>query len=317
MNNISELLSSPWHKGERILQEKYGFADKMTAIGPRVIRPFMPEQHRNFFKQLPFVVAGSVDDKGDAWATLISGDPGFISSPSNTDLSIVVDIDPSNPISKNLIKEAGIGLLGIELHTRRRNRLNGSIKSFNSKKIDINVEHSFGNCPKYIHLRNYKFIRSPEDFSKEKVQHHYVLNTELKKQIEVSDTFFVTSYINTEKGQQIDVSHRGGKPGFVKVNDDGTLTIPDYAGNFFFNTLGNFLENPKAGLVFPNFENGDLLHLTGNAEVILNSPEIETFVGAERIWKFKPHHIILRPNALPIRWDFQEYSPTLKSTNPR
>lgn len=306
-----ELLLSPWHNGERLLQEKYGFADKMAAIGPRVIRRFMPEQHKDFFNQLPFVIAGSVDDKGDAWASIISGTPGFISSPSNTELSIFADIDQNDPISRNLVKEAGIGLLGIELHTRRRNRVNGSIKSIGTKKIELEVEHSFGNCPKYIHLRNYKFIRSTEDFSNEKVQHHNFINPELEKQIEVSDTFFVTSYINTEKGPQVDVSHRGGKPGFIKINDDGSLTIPDYAGNFFFNTLGNFLENPKAGLLFPNFENGDLIHLTGNAEVILNSPETKTFIKAERIWKFRPHQIILRPNALPIRWDLQEYSPNI------
>lgn len=64
----------------------------------------------------------------------------------------------------------------------------------------------------------------------------------------------------------MDVSHRGGPSGFVQVDGD-VLTVPDYPGNRYFNTFGNFLENPRAGLLFINFENGDLLHLTGEASV--------------------------------------------------
>jgi hypothetical protein len=47
----------------------------------------------------------------------------------------------------------------------------------------------------------------------------------------------------------------------------GVLTVPDFSGKLFFNTLGNFLSNPKAGLVFVDFDAGDLLPLTGCAEV--------------------------------------------------
>jgi Pyridoxamine 5'-phosphate oxidase len=121
--------------------------------------------------------------------------------------------------------------------------------------------------------------------------------------IQSADTLFVASYVARESGhRQVDVSHRGGKPGFVRIGPDGVMTIPDFAGNLFFNSLGNFLVNPKGGLAFPDWETGDLLQLTGDVEVILDSPEIKNFQGAERFWRFKPHQILYRPNALPLRW---------------
>ena len=101
-----------------------------------------------------------------------------------------------------------------------------------------------------------------------------------------ADTFFVASYADNENGaRRVDVSHRGGRPGFVHVAEDGVLTIPDYAGNLFFNTLGNLLLNPRGGLVFAGFDTGDLLQLSGDTEIILNSPEIKKFEGAERLWR--------------------------------
>jgi hypothetical protein len=84
------------------------------------------------------------------------------------------------------------------------------------------------------------------------------------------------------------------------------LTVPDFAGNLHFNTLGNFLLNPRAGLLFTDFASGDILQLTGRAEVILDSPEIAAFQGAERLWTFTPEKVVLRECALPLRWVMRE-----------
>ncbi|MBW8860077.1 MAG: pyridoxamine 5'-phosphate oxidase family protein, partial [Caulobacter sp.] len=70
-------------------------------------------------------------------------------------------------------------------------------------------------------------------------------------------------------------------------------------------TLGNILLNGKAGLVFVDFERGDLLQMTGEAEVVLDSPEIAAFQGAERLWTFRPRRVVRRRNALPLRWTFE------------
>lgn len=314
MPESNETTPSPWHEGEKALQKELGVSERMDEIGPRAIRPFMPDQHREFFAQLPFIVAGSVDAAGDAWATLIAGHPGFVSSPHDKRLNIAAPLDPSDPVTSQLTDGASLALLGIELHTRRRNRMNGRVLAGPDGAVGVDVVQSFGNCPQYIQLRDYEFVREPNVFSSQPIVEADSLDDDIKARIARADTFFVASYVDLEEGQQVDISHRGGKPGFVRVGDDGTLTIPDYAGNLFFNTLGNFIKNPKAGLVFPDFETGDMVHLSGDAEVILDSPEITAFEGAERLWTFKPRAVVLRRDALPLRWAFKEYSPNVLMT---
>ena len=56
---------------------------------------------------------------------------------------------------------AAIGLLGIDLRTRRRNRLNGVIRREGAAGFDVDVEQSYGNCPQYIQLRDFEFVRDP------------------------------------------------------------------------------------------------------------------------------------------------------------
>ncbi len=56
--------TSPWHAGERELQESVGVADQMDIFGRKVVRDFMPDQHRLFYNQLPYLVVGAVDEQG-------------------------------------------------------------------------------------------------------------------------------------------------------------------------------------------------------------------------------------------------------------
>jgi uncharacterized protein len=296
---------SAWHPGERAIQAEVGVADRMEELGRRVVRDAMPDQHRAFFAQIPFIVAGSVDDRGDAWATLMAGEPGFIASPTATTLEIAARTDPSDPAGAGLREGEGIGLLGIELHTRRRNRANGLIRAAAGDVLQVSVDQSFGNCPKYIQLRDYALVRDPRAPFAGAVSAGTGLDAAARTMIEAADTFFVASYAERDGRREVDVSHRGGKAGFVRVSPDGTLTIPDFSGNLFFATLGNILLNGRAGLVFADFETGDLLQLTGEAEIVLSDPEIAAFAGAERLWTFRPHRVVLRRGALPLRWTFR------------
>lgn len=295
-----------WHAGELAIQQQVGVLERMEAVGQRVVRDYMPDQHREFYPQLPFIVLGSVDREGDAWATLVAGRPGFITSPAPRSLEIDARPDPSDPASAGAQEGNPIGLLGIELHTRRRNRVNGMLRASSSgKAFGFDVDQSFGNCPQYIQLRDFRFVRDPDEPFTGEIERSAALDPAARDMIEAADTFFVASYAEREDRRQVDVSHRGGRAGFVRVGDDGTLTIPDFAGNLFFNTLGNILLNGKAGLVFVDFDNGDMLQLTGDAEVILDSPEIAAFQGAERLWRFRAREIVRRRGALPLRWAFR------------
>jgi ferredoxin-NADP reductase/predicted pyridoxine 5'-phosphate oxidase superfamily flavin-nucleotide-binding protein len=294
-----------WHEGEKFIQEKVGVAERMAVVGQRAVRDFMPDQHRDFYAQLPFIVLGSVDGQDDAWATFIEGRPGFMSSPTPTTLDIGASLDPSDPANEGMGDGKPIGLLGIEMHTRRRNRMNGFVSTA-ANGFRIDVDQSFGNCPRYIQLRDFEFSRDPSQPSSCEFEELPGLDDLARATIEAADAFFVASYVDREDGRQVDVSHRGGNAGFVRVGEDGLLTIPDFDGNLFFATLGNILLNGRAGLLFVDFATGDMLQITGDAEVILESPEIAAFQGAERLWTFKPRRIIRRPHALALRWAFQK-----------
>lgn len=308
---------SPWHAGEKRIQQLLGVADRMESFGRKVIRPFMPEQHQLFYRQLPFIVVGGVDDSGDTWATLLEGEPGFIHADDERHLHIGRLPAPSDPLATCIRNGESVGLLGIELHTRRRNRMNGQISDLRSGGIQVFVEHAFGNCPQYIQRRDFRFSRPPEtkpsgDVTAGRIEELAAgLDEDAIRLISQSDTFFVSSYIDHSAGEvprSVDVSHRGGKPGFVQVSGD-SLTIPDFAGNLHFNTLGNFLVNPRAGLLFVDFSSGDVLQMTGRAEVNLSPDPVRGFQGAERSWTFRPTKIVRRRDALAIRFDFHEWSP--------
>lgn len=295
-------VSSPWHAGELVIQERAGVVERMADVGRRNVRDAMPEQHREFFAQLPFVVLGTVDEAGNAWATLRAGQPGFIRSPDPRGLQLALVPEADDPAGNGLKKGAAMAMLGIELHTRRRNRMNGTISGVTADRIDVAVAQSFGNCPQYIQKRAVEFTRDTAAPGRIAPADSTSLDKRARDIISNAATFFVASYADLDHGRQVDVSHRGGKPGFVRIDENGRLTVPDFAGNLFFNTLGNLLANGRAGLVFVDFSTGALLQLTGQAEVVLDSPEIGAFQGAERLWHFTPQRVVYRADALPIRW---------------
>lgn len=298
----TDTATPPWHAGEVEMQKHAGVAQRLGDIGKRLIRDHLIDQHREFYPKLPFVVLGSVDGSGDAWATLRAARPGFLQTPDEHTLSAALARDAADPADAGMDDGQAIGLLGIELSTRRRNRLNGTIRRRGAAAFDIAVEHSFGNCPKYITLRQFEFSRDPAVPMSGVADLSGRLGARAVKLIERADTLFVASYVDRDDGhRQIDVSHRGGKPGFVRVKD-GVLTIPDFTGNQFFNTLGNLLVNPKVGLVFADFVTGDLLQISGEGTVLLDAPDTAAFKGAERLWQVTPRKVIYRAGAWPLRW---------------
>jgi hypothetical protein len=122
--------------------------------------------------------------------------------------------------------------------------------------------------------------------------------------IKRADTFFIATHaMGASISAGADVSHRGGPAGFVQLADDGrTLTWPDFTGNFLFNTIGNLVLDPRAGLVLPDFERGDLLHIAGRVEIVWDGPEVDAVAGAQRLLRLQVEEVLLRPGALPQRW---------------
>ncbi len=294
--------SWPWHRGEVAVQEHVGIAGRMAELGPRMIRDHLIEQHRAFFPVLPFAVLGSVDGEGRPWATLREGAPGFLHAPDPLHLRVEAPRDADDPAEAGLEDGAGVGLLGIELATRRRNRLNGRIERSGPEGFAVRVEESFGNCPQYIRVRHALEPDRPRE-SRPRPRMSDRLDVAAQAVIAAAETFFVASAVEAPDGRRrVDVSHRGGPAGFVRIGADGRLTIPDYSGNRAFNTLGNMMENPRAGLVFPDFATGDLLQMSGRTEIVLDPAAEERSEGAERLWRFVPERVVFRAGALRLRF---------------
>jgi predicted pyridoxine 5'-phosphate oxidase superfamily flavin-nucleotide-binding protein len=311
-----DLHSSPWHEGERAMQARVGAADQLAALGPRIVRDFMPDQHRSFFAQLPFMVAGSLDEAGRPWASVLAAPPGFAHSPDAHHLRIDALAAAGDPLSAALVVGAPIGLLGIEPQTRRRNRMNGVVSEIDGRGFTVEVRQSFGNCPRYIQAREPVFVdKGPSACEVRRMDR---LDAAGRRIVEQADTFFIaTAHPSTGDGAAlhgIDVSHRGGRPGFVRVARDGTLTAPDFNGNTFFNTLGNIALNPRAGLLFIDFETGDLLQLAVRTDVVWDGAELAAFEGAERLLRMQVVSVLHRPAALALRWGRAEPSPFLAGT---
>lgn len=294
---------SPWHPGEVALQRSVGVVDRMDARGRQVIRDHLTAQQREFFAGLPHLVLGTVDPDGQPWATFRDGAAGFIRVKSDRRLHIGSSVRLLDPAQSGISDGSAIATLGIQLETRRRNRANGAVANATPNGFDIQIEHSFGNCAQYIWLRD----RLPDWTMDARVAEYAQISDDLSvghvAMIRSADTFFVASYADREGGaRQTDVSHRGGRSGFVGVSEDGWLIVPDYAGNKFFNTLGNILVNGKAGLSFPDYAGGTLLQMTGDAEVVPASGGRILAPGIERVWRFRPRRVVQRSHAISLRW---------------
>ena len=327
---------SPFHRGEQDIQSRVGVREKMERFGRQIIRDHMPDQHRSFYQQLPFVFVGHADKEGWPWASILVGAPGFMHASTPNELQLHATPVAGDPLAQSLQTGTRLGLLGIELPTRRRNRLTGKVTQVSASSFKLSVDQSFGNCPQYIQTRKLKVDSSPS-MQAPQIEALDLFDEQAIQLIQNSDTFFVASATSgfassttadsgkegtkrkrgndsSEASEGADVSHRGGLPGFIRVDDNKTLTIPDYLGNFHFNTLGNLQENPRAGLLFIDFDSGDLLTLTGTTEILWDAPQTQYFDGAERLWQFHIQRGLRIKNALNLKWSFDQYSPNLKLT---
>ena len=260
-------MADTFHEGEQALQRREGSWERMAAAGPRVIRDHMPDQHREFFALLPFLLVGSRDAAGQPWASVVAGPAGFSHSPTPTSLRIDSLPMEGDPLAGVLREGVPLGLLGIQPHTRRRNRMNGTVRMLDPKGFTVAVDQSFGNCPKYIQAREPH--HEPARLQPQPAQALDSLDEAALRLIRAADTFFIATAhpgAGSEPAFGVDVSHRGGPAGFVRA-EGNTLSVPDYMGNGFFNTLGNLQLEPRCGLLFIDFATGEVLQLAARAQL--------------------------------------------------
>lgn len=278
----------PYHSGERAVQTQAGVTEMANRIG-KSIRSVIPPEAQAFMAAQPMAVVGTIDRDGAVWASLLTGEPGFLSTVDPQTLRIDAGLLPDDPVMENLVVHPQIGTIVIEFATRRRMRLNGKADILRTDgAIEVHADQVYSNCQKYIQVRQWQ-RPDPGPRSGREARQHLSLTKQQQQWIAAADTFFIAS---SHPVGGVDASHRGGPPGFVRILDGKRLTWPDYPGNTMFQTLGNIAENPRAGLLFIDFEQGGTLQLSGKAEIRWNSEETAELPAAERRIVFQIDRII-------------------------
>jgi ferredoxin-NADP reductase/predicted pyridoxine 5'-phosphate oxidase superfamily flavin-nucleotide-binding protein len=293
---------SPFHPGEQEVQVRLGVRD-IEDWARKVVRDYLPEEHRAFHTALPFLVVAARDNRGRPWATMLTGPDGFVTSPDARSLVIEARPGPGDGLEGSLVPGADVGILGIELATRRRNRVNGRIVENRSGDVIFGVEQAYGNCPQYIRERAWRRVEGEPAGRPAKGTR---LTPAQQEWIISADTFFIASGYRDEGESAtfgMDASHRGGDRGLVRVVNETRLMFPDYAGNNHFNTIGNLVLDPRAGFLFIDFETGSLLQLSGRAAIDWDSEAVVGIPGARRLVTFDIEEIIELPRAVALRWN--------------
>ncbi len=304
--------SSPFHEGELKAQKLAGEVREGESNGAMIGNKIMSGAV-NFIRAQKMTIVSSRDSQGRRWASLLVGNEGFL-SPSTDRRTLAISIeptenDPTDPLWENLKIDAHLGVLIIELATRRRLRVNGQAV-LDKGAITITVEESFGNCPKYITRRELNIQTQEKSTQEEKASRGAKLGGSQIAHLSASDVLFLATG-HPEHGA--DASHRGGNPGFVEVVDANTLRMPDYSGNSMFNTLGNLLVDPHYGMLIPDFQTGRMLQLTGTAKVTWSSADEQHRTGGTN--RFVEFHVEeWRETSLPVNFtehilDYSPYNP--------
>ncbi|MFA5950939.1 MAG: pyridoxamine 5'-phosphate oxidase family protein [Hyphomicrobium sp.] len=303
----------PFHSGELEVQERTGERGRAVLNG-RLIASAIPEGARKFLAQQSYCVVGWASPNGEIWASLLTARAGFASTDAEG-ATLALDFSPasgaahaipplSGPPLSGMREGDHLGLLFIELATRRRLRVNGRVTELASSGLRLSVSEAFPNCPKYIQRR--EAVPSVSVEGEIEPVHGERLSDELTAWIAEADTVFVTS---AHPEGPVDSSHRGGNPGFIKLEGE-VLRIPDYPGNSMFGTLGNFAVNPRAGLVFVDFRNNRQLQLAGDVQLDLEAGDSSGETGGTgRWWTFSPRRWIVSSLSPSFTWQLIDGSP--------
>jgi hypothetical protein len=292
-------MSRYFHEGELAVQRRAGVEDVAQRVGAGNLGNALGPDLDDFLADQPFVVVGSTDGAGRVWASLLVGEPGFARALGAQRLLLGAEPLPGDPLAGALELEAPrLGVLAIDPLTRTRIRINGRAQRVD-EGIVVTVEEAFGNCQKYIQRRA---PAGSMDLSARGAAHRSgaTLDDDQRALVAAADTFYIAS-AHAERGA--DASHRGGRPGFVEVAADGSsLRFPDYQGNRMFQTLGNLAVDPRAGLLFVDWQTGTTLQVSGRAEIVWDADEVARWPGAQRIVAVAIDAVHEHERALPAPW---------------
>jgi len=296
-----------YHSGSRAIQDRVGVRDLADHVGRSVGQGIRPVAAA-FLELQPMLVVGAAAPGGGTrhgagaagnsgvWASLLTGAPGFVRATGVRQISVVGGLPAGDPLAGALATPGtAVGTVALDPRTRRRMRLNGRARP-TPRGFAVEAGQVFSNCPKYIQKRQtYETVAGRTAGTPRRGRE---LTPSQREFVEGADTFFLA----TVHAHGADASHRGGNPGFVRVDAPGELSWRDYPGNSMFLSLGNLAADPRAGLLFLDWTSGSVLQLTGTARA-------EFAPDGERTVRFTLAEAVETPAASPLRWSAPAYSP--------
>lgn len=255
-----------FHSGEAQLQAAAGI--DTFEYDAAVDQPFQPELNSSevrFVGKRTFSVAASIDGGGRPWASPLFGSAGelFVVEDLTT---VTVKPRPveGDPLVENVRTTGHMGVLFFDPSKRRRAKSLGTGAVEDDGRITYRMHRMFGLCTKYIFKRDHDVDSRPVVQRSGNAPSSSSLSEDDRRQLESSDTVFLASF-SSEHGA--DPTHRGGPPGFVNVESETSLSIPDYHGNGMFQTLGNLLLDNRIALTSVDFDTGRVLQITGTGSI--------------------------------------------------
>ncbi|KAI1337013.1 hypothetical protein F5Y15DRAFT_392024 [Xylariaceae sp. FL0016] len=336
-------LPSQWHPGEQAIRALLHVpqSDNPTAGG-------LPASYGYRVMQSPLMAIGTLDAQERPWVGVWGGEKGFARPIANGVLGIRGHVDAGDVVARELFARKGdivddevvkpdgggqvMAALAIDLETRDRVKVMGRMMAGSARRTEpgvaevqmaMQVQESIGNCPKYLNKKRISpHVPAPELVWQGKGR---TLPGRALRLLERADLFFMASRYGT---RSMDVNHRGGAPGFVRVarNSDSTrrhdesggegdgeggvtLVYPEYSGNRLYQTLGNLHLNPEVGLVVPDFESGDVLHATGRATILSGERATAYLAHAKLVVKIEVEEVKFVADGLGFRGESGEASP--------
>lgn len=288
-------MSGIFHAGEIAVQQRVG-----ASSGAAVYRS-IPEIAADFLVTRPALVIAGRDEEGRLWATMLTGIPGFMQAPGPDVITVLARPRPDDPLAPLIAAGGDVGAILWDHHGRMR--VNGLLEPRDGG-FAIHTVQVYSNCGRYIAERH------PVDEAVVPAQPEPAVGSDALSAAQIAtirdaDTFFIGS---SHPDGPADASHRGGNPGFVLVDSPTTLRWPDYNGNRMFMTLGNIEVNPSVGLLFPDWETGGLLQLTGRARIDWDPAAAAGLAGAERVVDFAVDAVRETVHALPTHWSLARLS---------
>ncbi|KAH0833525.1 hypothetical protein AYO21_05204 [Fonsecaea monophora] len=342
--------AASWHEGEVAIHKRTRISgyDNPTS-------PFLTPRAASMIQRYPMMAIGTLDDQDRPWCTVWGSDHLPIAQPvAQSVLGVRTTVDASfDPVIQaiyngkddgEVIREEGKTRLmsGLSIHLEERGRVkmagqviagaltanepvapisvsddDALLGKSGEVQLVVKIDQSLGNCPKYL---NKKHIVATEPKPRLLSSSPHLTQKAIDL-VHKADLFFIAS---AHKHEDMDCNHRGGPPGFIRVQqpaslDEGSIIVwPEYSGNNLYQTLGNLESTPHAGLVIPDFESGDVLYVTGDTETLVGDAASKVIAKSNLAVSLKVTGARLVEKGLPFRGKLMEDASQGRSPyNPR